>query len=50
MKSNANRLTVFASLPGTTRITLRSAGSATTVMYRWPLRLVSSMPIASTPV
>ena len=50
MKSNENPLTVFASLPGVTLATLRSTRSATTVMCLWPLRLVSSMPIASTPV
>lgn len=50
MKSSANCFTVVESLPGTTQITLRSVRSATTVMHRWPLRLVSSTPIASTPV
>lgn len=50
MKSSANRFAVVGSLPGTTQITLRSVRSATTVMHRWPLRLVSSMPIVSTPV
>ena len=48
--SVANRFTVAESLPGTTRITSRSAGSATTVMHRRPLRPVPSTPIASTPV
>lgn len=43
-------LSLASALPGTTQITLRSVRSATTVMHRWPLRLVSSMPIASTPV
>lgn len=46
----ANRSTACASLPGVTLVTLRSVRSATTVMHRWPLRLVSSMPIVSTPV
>ncbi len=50
MKSSANRFIVVESLPGTTQITLRSVRSATTVMYWCPLRLVSSMPIVSTPV
>lgn len=50
MKSRANSLTVFESLPGTTQATLRPAGSATTVMCPWPLRPVPSMPMASTSV
>lgn len=50
MKSRANSLTVLEPLPGTTQTTLHPVRSATTVMYLWPLRLVSSMPMASTPV
>lgn len=50
MKSSENRFTVVESLPGITLVTLRSARPATTVMHRRPLRLVSSMPIVSTPV
>ena len=50
MKSSAKRFAVVGSLPGVTLVTLRSVRSATTVMHRWPLRLVSSMPIVSTPV
>ena len=46
----ANRSTACASLPGVTLVTLRSVRSATTVMHWWSPRLVSSMPIASTPV
>lgn len=49
MKSLANRSMVCASLSGVTLITLRSTKSATTVMQLCPRRLVSSMPIASTP-
>ena len=43
MKSLREPLIVGRVLAGTTQITLRSTRSATTVMYRWPFRLVSSM-------